>query len=157
MLSPTPSSQLCPCAMATLDSCSNCARGLTFPLSPVQTKQKGFEWDQQHARMWKVMTSEKKVDIPPAFHIYFTLGMIVVTILQNRFIKNDVLGMLGFICFWSFILLRIYLPETYWSWSNTSNIRQWVSGAWRNWKLYGRFEGSVNNATLSIFSKFKKN
>ena len=86
MLSPTPSSQLCPCAMATLDSCSNCARGLTFPLSPVQNKQKGFDWDQQHTKLWKVMMSDRKVDIPPAFHIYFTLGMIVVTMfLQMMF------------------------------------------------------------------------
>ena len=30
---------------------------------------------------------------------------------------NLCLGMLGFVIFWLFLMLRIYLPESYWTWS----------------------------------------
>ena len=30
---------------------------------------------------------------------------------------NLCFGMLGFIVFWSVLMLRIYLPESYWTWS----------------------------------------
>ena len=141
--------------MATIDSCSNCARGLTFPLSPIQNKKKGLHWDQkQSTRKWNVLLSAENVDMPPCFHIYFTLGLLIIlfSVVYPHILQF--LGMIGFICFWTFLLLRIYLPETYWSWSYTSHIRQWVYGAWRNWKLHGRFEASLNT-TESIFSKFK--
>ena len=35
----------------------------------------------------------------------------------NCFIAYLLLGMLGFIAFWSILMLRIYLPEKYWEWS----------------------------------------
>ena len=68
------SSQLCPCAMATTDSCSACARGLTFPLSPIQ---KGSQWEQvQHRKKLKIWNL-KQFQYPPCFHIYFTLGKLL--------------------------------------------------------------------------------
>lgn len=35
----------------------------------------------------------------------------------NCFIAYLLLGMMGFIAFWSILMLRIYLPERYWEWS----------------------------------------
>ena len=76
--SPNPyssSSQLCPCAMATTDSCANCARGLTFPLSPIH---RGWQWDQvPERRKLKSILPFAKLEPPKGFHIYFTLGFII--------------------------------------------------------------------------------
>ena len=146
---PSPS-QLCPCAMATTDTCANCARGLTFPLSPVHL---GWRWDQvSQGRKYKTFWSFRKLKSPPCFHIYFTLGIFSIPPTTEG-INIHISGILGFICFWLLLLLRIYLPESYWSWSHTINIEQWVSGSWRNWKLYGRFQTGFNST--QIFSKFK--
>ncbi len=35
----------------------------------------------------------------------------------NCFVCYLMLGMLGFVAFWSLLMLRIYLPERYWEWS----------------------------------------
>ncbi len=35
----------------------------------------------------------------------------------NCFIAYLALGMVGFVLFWSVLMLRIYLPEKYWRWS----------------------------------------
>ena len=35
----------------------------------------------------------------------------------NCFVTYLLLGMLGFVVFWSLLMLRIYLPEEYWKWS----------------------------------------
>lgn len=35
----------------------------------------------------------------------------------NCFIAYLMLGMIGFVVFWSVLMLRIYLPEKYWRWS----------------------------------------
>lgn len=35
----------------------------------------------------------------------------------NCFVTYLLLGMLGFVVFWSLLMLRIYLPEDYWKWS----------------------------------------
>ena len=137
--------------MATTDSCANCARGLTFPLSPIH---KGWQWDQvPQRRKWKSILPFKHLEPPPCFHIYFTLGLLTNS--RTFHFCFGFSGMLGFICFWLFLLLRIYLPESYWSWSET-HLQQWATGSWNNWKLYGRFQTSFNS-THQIFSKYKRN
>lgn len=35
----------------------------------------------------------------------------------NCFVAYLLLGMVGFVVFWSILMLRIYLPEKYWRWS----------------------------------------
>ena len=35
----------------------------------------------------------------------------------NCFVTYMLLGMFGFVAFWSLLMLRIYLPEEYWKWS----------------------------------------
>ena len=35
----------------------------------------------------------------------------------NCFVAYLLLGMLGFVAFWSLLMLRVYLPERYWEWS----------------------------------------
>ena len=35
----------------------------------------------------------------------------------NCFVTYLLLGMFGFVVFWSLLMLRIYLPEEYWKWS----------------------------------------
>ena len=35
----------------------------------------------------------------------------------NCFVAYLLMGMIGFVVFWSALMLRIYLPEKYWTWS----------------------------------------
>ena len=56
--------QLCPCAMEVQGACPSCARGLSFPLSPVNPSQ---EVAASHG-LWDRL---KRIT---AFHVYFSIG-----------------------------------------------------------------------------------
>ena len=60
-------SQLCPCAMELKGSCPSCARGLSFPLSPVNLSEGGTSTHGLCHRL-------KSLSAPSAFRVYFSLG-----------------------------------------------------------------------------------
>ena len=69
--------------------------------------------------------------------------------------------------FWSILLLRVYLPPSYWNWTQEVDVVYWTQEvdvvswskdlqmSWVNWKHYAKFSSSnIRNDTGIVFSKF---
>jgi hypothetical protein len=57
--------------------------------------------------------------------------------------------MVCFVLFWSLVLLRISLPESYWSWADAARPIRLLSTAWANWSQYGRFDPFFNHSLVT--------
>ncbi len=49
-----------------------------------------------------------------------------------------------FVLFWSAVLLRILLPESYWSWADPARPARLASAAWANWRQHAHFDPFFN-------------
>jgi len=99
----------------------------------------GWQSPSLHTHMggggWLEPVSRQKISM-----VFFTYSCYVECML----IALYRLGLACFVLFWSAVLLRVLLPESYWSSADMARPARLLRAAWANWRQHARFDPFFN-------------